>query len=664
MKRLFLFVMVLALVLPHGNFADVQADDTAAKILNFDEVMQKAVDGDTVRVIVTLEVPDVKALTAASTQFKVGDMSVAAAQEAVSADAALASQIATTVDAVLNGLDSNAFEVVHSYKSIPAMALRVSPEGLIALAEAGEVQQIVEDIPELPSLADTIPLVGADDAWASGYSGSGWYVAILDTGLRTTHEFFAGKSILEACYTDFDCPGGTDSAVGPGSAVPHPASYAGYDHGTHVAGISAGNNGSLYGVARDADLIAVQVFSITGPTDIGSYPSDQIAGLEYVYSLRMTYNIASVNISIGGGRYYSQCDATQAARKLAIDNLLTAGIATAIASGNQGYCDSVNAPGCISTAVTVGSTTKTDFESSFNNWHPTMLDLFAPGSSINSATAASDTSYGLKSGTSMAAPHVAGAFAVLRSVDPTSPVSTLLTALTTTGVVVTTPCPDGGTLPRIQIELAVAQLSTPSPPSGLAANTISASQINLSWTDNANNETGFKIERKTGSGGTYSQIITVGTNVTSYNNTSGLSEGTQYYYRVRATNATGDSVYSNEANAITMLATPTGLAASAISETEIDLTWNNISSSESGYYIERKTGSGGTYSQIASLAANSTSYSDSSLTKATTYYYRVLCWAAGGLLSEYSSEASATTQGTIASRDSKSGTCFITAADF
>ena len=656
MKRLLLlFVMVLALVLPQGIVADVQADDTTAKILNFDEVMQKAVDGGTVRVIVSLDVPVIEALTAASTRFKVGDMSVAAAQAAVSADAALASQIAATTDAVLSGLDSDAVEVIHRYKTVPAMALKASPEALIALADTAEVQLIVEDIPEQPSLADTIPLIGADDAWTSGYSGSGWYVAILDTGLRTTHEFFAGKSILEACYTDGDCPGGTDSATGPGSAVPHSSSYAGYDHGTHAAGIATGNNGSLYGVARDADIIAVQVFSIVG-TDIGSYPSDQISGLEYIYSLRTTYNIASVNISIGGGRYYSQCDATQAARKLAIDNLLTAGIATAIASGNEGYCDSVNAPGCITSAVTVGSTTKTDEESSFNNWHPTMLDLFAPGTSINSATAASNTSYGLKNGTSLAAPHVAGAFAVLRSVDPTSPASTLLDALTTTGIPVGSVCTAGVTVPRIQIDAAVATLSLPSPPTGLAASTISASQIDLSWTDNASNETGFKIERKTGSGGTYSEIATPSADATTYSDTTGLSEGTQYYYRVRATNATGDSTYSNETDATTLLATPTGLAAAAISKTGIDLTWTDNSSSESNYYIERKTGSGGTYSQIADLPAGSISYSDSGLTKATTYYYRVRCWSAGALFSAYSSNANAKSQGTS---DGGGGGCFI-----
>jgi len=93
-------------------------------------------------------------------------------------------------------------------------------------------------------------------------------------------------------------------------------------------------------------------------------------------------------------------------------------------------------------------------------------------------------------------------------------------------------------------------LTTPAAPSGLTAAAVSSSQINLAWTDNANTETGFKIERKTGAGGTYAQIATVGANATTYNN-SGLSAATTYYYRVRATNSSGDSAYSNEANATT-----------------------------------------------------------------------------------------------------------------
>ncbi len=98
---------------------------------------------------------------------------------------------------------------------------------------------------------------------------------------------------------------------------------------------------------------------------------------------------------------------------------------------------------------------------------------------------------------------------------------------------------------------ALATSPTPSAPSGLTATTVSSSQINLSWTDNSSNEDGFKIERKTGSTGTWAQIATVGAGVTGYQNT-GLSASTTYYYRVRAYNAAGDSAYSNEASATTL----------------------------------------------------------------------------------------------------------------
>jgi hypothetical protein len=92
--------------------------------------------------------------------------------------------------------------------------------------------------------------------------------------------------------------------------------------------------------------------------------------------------------------------------------------------------------------------------------------------------------------------------------------------------------------------------TVPSAPSGLAATAIAAGQINLTWTDNSTNETQFKIERKTGAGGTYSQIATPNANSTSYSDIT-VSANTTYYYRVRANNSAGDSPFSNEANATT-----------------------------------------------------------------------------------------------------------------
>ncbi len=206
----------------------------------------------------------------------------------------------------------------------------------------------------------------------------------------------------------------------------------------------------------------------------------------------------------------------------------------------------------------------------------------------------------------------------------------------------------GGDSPYSSEANATTLDAIPAPPSGLTATAASTSQINLSWTDNATNETGFKIERKTGSGGTYAQIATVGTDVTSYNDT-GLSGATTYYYRVRATNAVGDSSYSNEANATTstgLPAAPSDLTATAVSSSQIDLSWTDNATNETGFKIERKIGAGGTYGQIATVAAGVVAYSDTALVVNTTYYYRVRATNAGGD-SAYSSEANATTLNVI-----------------
>ncbi len=187
----------------------------------------------------------------------------------------------------------------------------------------------------------------------------------------------------------------------------------------------------------------------------------------------------------------------------------------------------------------------------------------------------------------------------------------------------------------------------PASPSGLTATAVSSSQVNLGWVDNSTNESGFKIERKTGAGGTYAQIATLAAGVTSYSD-SGLTTNTSYYYRVRSSNTAGDSAYSNEANvttpsAGTVPAAPASLNAAAISSSQITLNWADVSS-ETGFKIERKTGAGGTYTQIGTTGTNVTTYSDTNLAAATTFFYRVRATNATGD-SPYSPEASANTSG-------------------
>jgi hypothetical protein len=183
----------------------------------------------------------------------------------------------------------------------------------------------------------------------------------------------------------------------------------------------------------------------------------------------------------------------------------------------------------------------------------------------------------------------------------------------------------------------------PTPPTGLTTTAVSPIQINLSWTDNSNNEVGFKIERKEGAEGIYSQIATVGLDIAAYSD-MGLMPGTIYCYRIRTYNEAGDSNYSNEANATTLPlppSPPTGLTTTAVSPIQINLSWTDNSNNEVGFKIERKEGSGGAYFQIATVGPNITVYSDRGLTPNTTYYYNVRAYNENGDSS--SSEASATT---------------------
>ena len=190
-------------------------------------------------------------------------------------------------------------------------------------------------------------------------------------------------------------------------------------------------------------------------------------------------------------------------------------------------------------------------------------------------------------------------------------------------------------------------VTIPNAPSNLTATAVSSSQINLSWTDNSTNETGFKVERAISASGPFSQIGTTAANVTTYQNT-GLTASTIYYYRVRANNTAGDSGYSNTANATTQSAVtipnaPSGLAATAVSSSQINVSWTDSSTNESGFKIERSTSATSGFSQIATVGANITSYQNSGLSASTTYYYRVCAYNSAGD-SIYSNTASATTQ--------------------
>jgi len=187
--------------------------------------------------------------------------------------------------------------------------------------------------------------------------------------------------------------------------------------------------------------------------------------------------------------------------------------------------------------------------------------------------------------------------------------------------------------------------TAPAAPSGLGATAASSTLVNLAWTDHAGNEDGFEVERST-DGVSFAQHGTAGMNATSYADAT-VQASTTYWYRVRAINGVGPSDWSNVASVTTpappptLPAAPTALTATAISKSQIRLTWTDNANNESGFRVERST-NGTTFTQIATVGANVTTYLNTGLKGNKTYWYRVRAYNAAGT-SAYSNTASATT---------------------
>jgi len=188
--------------------------------------------------------------------------------------------------------------------------------------------------------------------------------------------------------------------------------------------------------------------------------------------------------------------------------------------------------------------------------------------------------------------------------------------------------------------------TAPAAPSSLSATAVSANQINLSWVNNATNATGIVIQRSTGSTNSFAQLATLASTATSYSDTT-LSAGTTYYYQVAATNSYGSSPWSNSTNATTATppgapAAPSSLSATAVSTNQINLSWVNNATNATGIVIQRSAGSATNLSQLATVAASATGYSDTTLSAGTTYYYQVGATNSNGS-SPWSSQINATT---------------------
>jgi fibronectin type 3 domain-containing protein/regulation of enolase protein 1 (concanavalin A-like superfamily) len=173
--------------------------------------------------------------------------------------------------------------------------------------------------------------------------------------------------------------------------------------------------------------------------------------------------------------------------------------------------------------------------------------------------------------------------------------------------------------------------NVPASPSSLIATGQTGTSITLSWTDNANNETGFILEKQNADG-TFSQAGTTNANAASLT-VNGLQGGTTYVFRVRATNAAGPSGFSNNLSASTTQSAPvaaSNLATTALTANAVRLTWNDNATNEVGYRIERRLGTSGTWQVIDTVGTNVTLYVDQSAAASTTYNYQVFATNSAG----------------------------------
>lgn len=540
------------------------------------------------------------------------------------------------------------------FRSVPWLATEVTAAQLAMLRRHPAVAAITRDGLMRPALAQSVPFIGAPTFWQVGYRADGWMVAMLDTGVDGSHPALAGRVVHEACFSTTSaaenatslCLGGAESALGSGSAPPCAASIHGCEHGTVMAGVVGGRAASVSGVAPNVRLTSIQVYSridnaalCQGPTPcVLSFTSDQIAGLEHVLDLAGPSNaarIAVANLSLSGTRFATSCDSAEGmpAFKAAVDNLRAIGIATVVAAGNEGDVSGIGEPACVSTVVSVGASLgDADVISGLSN-RASFLSLLAPGTDVTSSTPGGGS--GTFAGSSLSAAFVSGGWALLRQFMPNVPVSTLLSALRSTGA----PVPDATGLIYPRIRLVEAALSAnggyPVPPGvpGNGSLIVDGNNVTFSWQPPS---TGNGVTRYVVSAGTQAGASDLGSFDVGLTTSIAALVGTgTYFARVHADNPGGPGAAT--ADQMFTISPPVPPAApmlltSQIAGTTVTLSWQApvAGSPPSSYIVEA-----GSASLLADQAIFDTASPQSGVTVTAvppaTYYVRVRAKNAAGI---------------------------------
>jgi subtilisin family serine protease len=406
---------------------------------------------------------------------------------------------------VLSALDPKEFKLRYRFENQSGFSVEVTQAGLEKLKNDPRVISIEPVYQLQPHLRQGIPLMKAD-TYRSTYNGAGTAIAICDTGIDYNHPMLGNGGFPNSKVIGGYDFGDDDSDPMPDSSQPH---------GTCCAGIAAGDLGDtgdyIGGVAYNAKIYALKVMDSSG-----YIMSDYVVSAwNWCVSHKndnLAYPILVISNSFGGQRYYSNCDSSVPSLAMAANDAVAAGITVLVSSGNDGYCDSIAEPACLSSVISVGAvydaafgtylpcvtsascvtkyasggcptgyyaidSTVADMVTSYSNT-ASFLTLLAPSdkcyttdivglSGYNPNPSPSGDYYDEFGGTSAACPYAAGAVACLQSAAKNingsflSP-STVKTLLTSTGTNIT----DGKvaiTKPRIDLALAIDNLE-PHPP--------------------------------------------------------------------------------------------------------------------------------------------------------------------------------------------------------
>ena len=396
-----------------------------------------------------------------------------------------------------------------------------------------------------------------------------------------------------------------------------------YGHGSHCAGIIAAetNNTGIAGIAggwytgqHGCKIMCLRI------------------GRGYPEPIDMSYAASAIEYAVDMGAAAINCSwqsSDSGGLKDAVDYATQNGLLVVHSAGNYPTGDH-DYLGGRSDVLTVAATNRQDQIASYSNYG-SWVDVAAPGGEGEAGDGIYSTykngGYKSWSGTSQAAPMVVGLGGLLKSERPSWGRQKIWDAIVQSADYINSPVPIGSG--RINAFDALKQTwGLPGTPGSLTAQAAAYNQINLTWVDNINNETEFHIYRKK-AGGTYSKIGTARKNAISYQDKT-VQPSTKYYYKIKAHNINGDSSYSNEASATTPAAPPQ--APSNLNTTgycwDVELTWQDNSNNEDGFYIYRKTGD--QFIQFDYVGPNITTYLDAELFCGELWCYRVSAYNSGG----------------------------------